>query len=157
MEPTGSVALSLLIVDDSVEDRGFLRHLIQSAGVRQPVMDFEDGESALAYLSPWLDPAHSAEVPLLMFLDLKLPGMNGHDVIRQVRRQPQLEAMEIVLLSGSLAYADMRLAAGLGANHYFEKFPSADLIRRWIEAAEKSRRARRARRAPMSGSQLPEG
>ena len=82
-----------------------------------------------------------------MFLDLKLPGINGHDVIRQVRRQPQLEAMEIVLLSGSLLYADMRLAASLGANHYFEKFPSTELIRRWIDAAVKSRLARRERQA----------
>jgi CheY-like chemotaxis protein len=87
-----------------------------------------------------------AEVPLLMFLDLKLPGINGHDVIRQVRRQPAFEAMEIVLLSGSLLYADMRLAASLGANHYFEKFPSADLIRRWIDTAVKSRLDRRERR-----------
>lgn len=147
MEPPGSLVLSLLIVDDSVEDRGFLRHIIKTAGWAEPIVEFEDGESALAYLNPWLDPGHAAEVPLLMFLDLKLPGMSGHDVIRQVRRLPQLEAMEIALLSGSLAYADLRLAASLGANHYFEKFPSADLIRRWVEAATKSRLARRERRA----------
>lgn len=147
MEPPGSLALSLLIVDDSVEDRGFLRHVIETAGRPEPIVEFEDGESAMAYLSAWLDPGHAAEAPLLMFLDLKLPRMNGHDVIRQVRRLPQLEAMEIALLSGSLAYADMRLAASLGANHYFEKFPSADLIRRWVEAAAKGRLAQRERRA----------
>ena len=118
---------------------------MKKAGVTEPVAEFEDGESVIAHLSPWLDPDHGAEVPLLMFLDLKLPGINGHDVIRQVRLQPQLEAMEIVLLSGSLLYADMRLAASLGANHYFEKFPSTELIRRWIDAAVKSRLTRRER------------
>ena len=137
----------LLIVDASFEDRDFLRHLIKSAGVHEPVMDFEDGEGVLAYLSRWLEPGAPPEVPLLMFLDLKLPRMNGHEVIRRVRAVPALEAMEIALLSGALTYADMRQAASLGANHYFEKFPSKDLIRRWIDAATNSRRALRERRA----------
>lgn len=134
-----------MIVDDSIDDRDYLRHLIERAGVQEPVVGFENGEKALEYLAPWADSDRS-DLPLLMFLDLKLPGMNGLEVARWVRRNPSLGGMEIALLSGSLLYADMRLAAGLGVNHYFEKFPSTATIRRCVDAAVRSRLAQRERR-----------
>lgn len=135
----------LVIVDDSIDDRDYLRHLIERAGVQEPVVGFETGEKAIEYFAPWVD-ADRMDVPLLMFLDLKLPGMNGLEVARWIRRHPALSTMEIALLSGSLLYADMRLAAGLGVNHYFEKFPSTNTIRRCVDAAARSRVALRERR-----------
>ncbi len=135
----------LVIVDDSIDDRDYLRHLIERAGVQEPVVGFETGEMVTEFLAPWVE-SDRTDLPVLMFLDLKLPGMNGHEVVRWIRRHPALGAMEIALLSGSLLYADMRIAAGLGVNHYFEKFPSTNAIRRCVDAAVRSRLVLRERR-----------
>lgn len=134
----------LLIVDDSIDDQEFMRHLVQRAGFTHPIVAYADGESVIAGLTPYL--SDTAEVPLFMFLDWKMPGMNGSDVIRWVRRHPRFAPLEIALLSGSLRYADMRLAAELGANHYFEKFPSTEVIRRCVQSASATRSSARARR-----------
>lgn len=134
----------LLIVDDSVDDQAFLSLLIQRAGLSQPILTFSDGAGVIDYLTPLL--ADSSDVPLLVFLDLRMPLMSGTEVLRWIRQHPRFSLMEIALLSGSLRYADMRLAAELGANHYFEKFPSTDVIQLWVNTAIRNRAEARERR-----------
>lgn len=150
VQPTTAPLPPVLIVDDSFDDQEFLRHLITRAGVVHPVVAYADGESAIAGLTPLLEAAD--DVPLLMFLDWKMPGMNGSDVIRWVRGHPRFAPLEIALLSGSLRYADMRMAAELGANQYFEKFPSTEVIKRCVHSAVSVRSARARRAVVPSGS-----
>lgn len=128
MSAPSSVLRTIVLVDDSADDRFFLRRLLTKAGIPNPVRCFEDGKSVVDHFDSSRE-ATERETPLIMFLDLNMPRMGGHDVLRYLRQRPDFKAMRIVVLSGSTLYADMRLAAELGADFYFEKFPSVETLR----------------------------
>jgi CheY-like chemotaxis protein len=77
-------------------------------------MDYLSGEGRYA---------NRAEYPLpaLVLLDLKMPGMDGFEVLRWIRQQPGIRGLRVVVLSGSDAMQDVNLAYQLGANSFLIK------------------------------------
>src|SRR5690348_17051091 len=79
----------LLIVDDSIDAARALGRLLQHHGHE---VDFaESGEAALAFLD--------ASVPDLVILDLMMPGIDGSEVLRQIRERPTTRAVPVVIFS----------------------------------------------------------
>ena len=69
-------------------------------------------------------------VPRAIFLDIKMPNLDGFDTLRWIRAQEHLAEMTVIILSGSGEARDMALARSLGANEYFVKYPApADFAR----------------------------
>lgn len=109
----------VLLVEDSDDDAFFFERAFEQAGVAAKLVRLGDGQSAVHYLerasanSPDLSRTH------LMFLDLKLPVLNGFEVLQWLRdRNIQLEVM---VLSGSDIETDVSLARRLGASDYLVK------------------------------------
>jgi CheY-like chemotaxis protein len=115
--------ITILQVDDDNNDIVLFRHACERAGVSFDVQSVEDGDRAISYLSGADQFANRQQYPLprLMLLDLKMPRLNGFDVLAWVRDHQQFSAMPVVVLSSSNHDADVKRAYDLGANSYLVK------------------------------------
>jgi CheY-like chemotaxis protein len=119
-----------LLVEDSVEDVSLLRRAFLKGKILNPLHVVRSGEEAIMYLGGFGPYSNRAEYPLpsLVLLDLKMPGMDGFEVLQWIRREPGIATLRVVVLTGSGATEDVNRAYKLGANSFlikpadFEKF-----------------------------------
>jgi CheY-like chemotaxis protein len=119
---------SILIVDDDPDAVSLTRHALAKADIRAPVDVIHDGALAIKHLKQKLLEGDHA-LPLLLFLDLKMPGTDGFQVLEWIRVQPRLRQLLTVVLSSSTHSRDVEKAYALGAKAYFGKYPVAADIR----------------------------
>lgn len=119
---TAKSLFSVLLVDDSDDDRLFVRRALRKNPGFEVVGEVCDGEAAIAYLSGQGEFNDRTKFPYpdLMLLDLKMPKKTGHEVLEWMRRHT-LEKLRVVVLSGSFLPEDVRRSRELGADAYFQK------------------------------------
>jgi CheY-like chemotaxis protein len=127
----------VLAVDDDVDDTDLLRLLLRKAGVPNPVEIYREGEEIIEALTKVAQSSLKAIKPLLCILDVKMPGMTGHEVLRWIRSQRALDAMPVVMLSSSGHPDDIKQAAQNGAQCYLTKYPQPAVLREVIDEAER--------------------
>jgi CheY-like chemotaxis protein len=114
---------AVLLVEDNPDDAFLMKAAWRNAGIRNRLFVVEDGEQALAYLNG--DGEYSDRekhpFPVAVFLDLKLPRIDGMDVLAAIRANAQLRHLHVDVLSASARTADVEKALGLGANSYLVK------------------------------------
>jgi len=113
---------AILLVEDNRDDADVALRAIRQAGVDAPVEVARDGLRALELLG--LEPASSDETPLrprVIFLDLKLPRVDGWEVLRRLREHPDTAALPVVVVSSSDEREDVRRSYALGANSFVVK------------------------------------
>lgn len=103
----------VLIVDDNVDELLITERIISRAGCG--VNTFTRAETALESLTK------GENLPALIFLDLKLPGMSGIDALRVIRGHAQLKNIPVVIFSNSTLESDRRDALNAGANEFLHK------------------------------------
>jgi len=113
----------VLLAEDDPNDVFFLRRAFKQAGSRCQIIDVSNGEEAISYLSA--EP-HEHPVPALLLLDLKMPLVNGFDVLLWLQTKPELHEMPTIILSSSCLDLDVKKARELGARDYRVKPPSPD-------------------------------
>ena len=113
----------ILLVEDSEDDLFLIRKAFERAQVPNPLYCVNSGREALDYLAGEGKFANRAEYPLpdLMLLDLKMPEIDGFDVLRWVKRQASLASLRVVVLTSSDAIRDVNQAYQLGANSFLVK------------------------------------
>lgn len=112
----------ILVVDDSEADVSILNRAMVKAGIESRVLSLRDGQEAVDYLSDergFDDRTHP--MPELMLLDLKMPKMDGFDVLMWLQKQPRLRRLPVMVLSSSRQDKDVDRAYDLGANCYVLK------------------------------------
>src|SRR5437016_12706095 len=94
---------AILVADDSSEDVLILKRALIKAGIDARLMVVQDGQEAVNYLSGDQGFADRQTYPLpqAMLLDLKMPKMDGFDVLRWVRKHPKLKHMPVTVLTSS--------------------------------------------------------
>src|SRR5260221_11490292 len=112
-----------LLVEDSETDAILIRRAFIKGNIINPLQVVTNGDRAIAYLKGEGPFANRAEYPLpeLVLLDLKLPGIDGFQVLRWIRQQPELKALRVVVLTSSDRIQDVNLAYQLGANSFLVK------------------------------------
>lgn len=111
----------ILIVDDEANIRELIAFNLKNEGYR--ILTAADGISALKTIKE--------EKPSLILLDLMLPGMNGYEVCKEVRREKELSTTPIIMLSAKDAEFDKVLGLELGADDYMTKpFSVRELVAR---------------------------
>jgi CheY-like chemotaxis protein len=124
----------ILIVDDDPDAVALTKHALAKAGIKTDIDVMPDGSRAIAYLKEKLAESESA-LPLLLFLDLKMPGTDGFQVLDWIRQQPRLRRLLTVVLSSSVSSRDIDKAYALGAKTYFGKYPVASDVRTVFQLA----------------------
>ncbi len=132
----------ILVADDDENDVFFLRRALERAGVGSRLFVAHDGQEAIEYLEGANPYSNRAQYPFpaLLLLDLKMPRMDGFDVLAWMHQRPECGELAVVVLSSSFQEDDIRKARQLGADDYqikpsdFQKL--VELIRnlhtRWL-------------------------
>ena len=128
--------MPVLYVEDERNDVYFMRHVWRVAGIAHPLITFPHAQAAMDYLSGKgaYNDREKYPLPCLILLDLNLPGLSGFDLLRWVRRQPWLQSMKVVVISGSNQERDVQLANSLGVADYIVKPPELDRLEKLIFA-----------------------
>src|SRR5690242_14029566 len=95
--------VAVLLAEDDENDVLLLRHAFRRAGLQYPILDVPNGEEAIHYLSgcvPYGDRDHYP-LPTLLLLDLKMPLLNGFDVLSWLKARPEYRDLPAVVLSSS--------------------------------------------------------
>ena len=108
----------ILLVEDNPVDLDLTLRAFAKRKLTNPVHVARDGAEALSWLPRW----ESGEPwPVLILLDLKLPKVDGLEVLRQLKTHPTLRAIPVVVLTTSSEDIDMQKAYELGTNSYIVK------------------------------------
>jgi CheY-like chemotaxis protein len=108
----------ILLVEDNPMDIDLTRRAFVRRKLANPIEVAKDGEAALAYLPRW---EAGAPLPIIILLDLKLPKVDGMEVLRQLKSHPQFHTIPVVVLTSSNEDRDIQTAYKLGANSYITK------------------------------------
>jgi two-component system response regulator len=113
----------ILLVEDNPDDELLTLRALKKTGVQNEVVVAHDGVEALDYL--FASGPHAgrdpAVVPRLILLDLKLPRVNGLEVLERLRSAERTRRLPVVILTSSKEQRDMLDGYGLGANSYVRK------------------------------------
>jgi CheY-like chemotaxis protein len=112
--------LRVLLVEDDPDHAELVRRGLEEYGSRLELTHVADGESALAYLQERA-PRGTPGRPHLILLDLRLPRMDGLELLREIKAAPALTDIPCVVLTTSQAEGDMVQAYRLHANSYLVK------------------------------------
>jgi len=113
---------TILLADDSEHDRLFIRRALDQSSLLTVVWEACDGEETIAYLEGRAAFADRNKYPLpdVLILDLKMPRVTGHDVLRWLQAQSSCKPI-IIVLSGSSLPEDIAQSLAHGANAYHKK------------------------------------
>ena len=107
--------VEILLVEDSDDDAELTIRAIKNNKIANRIELVRDGVEAIAYLES------ERPLPRLVLLDLKLPRMNGLDVLRKIRGNPKTRVLPVVILTSSREEPDIASAYDLGVNSYIVK------------------------------------
>jgi len=105
---------TILLVEDNPDDIELTVSTLKQHGVAADIAVAEDGVEALEYLS-------SHDVPDLLVVDLKLPRMNGLELLQRMRADPRTRLVPVVVLTSSIEEEDVARCYEAGANSYVRK------------------------------------
>ena len=118
--PMMSLTRPILLVEDNPMDIDFTLQSFEENKIANPVVICRDGEEALQFIEAHPTP-DDASLPLLVLLDLRLPKVDGIDVLRQARQHPVWKLIPFIVLTTSGESADISRAYELGVNSYIVK------------------------------------
>lgn len=112
-------AAEILLIEDSADDVAFFTHAFEKAGLTAGLRVVADGAEALEFIS--CTGCHAASRPKIIVLDLKLPKVNGLEVLRRLKSDPHTWSLPIVVFSSSQEERDLVACYKLGVNSYVVK------------------------------------
>jgi CheY-like chemotaxis protein len=116
-------SITILIADDDSEDRMMMADAFAESHLANPLRFVEDGEQLLDYLyqrGSYADPA-SAPRPGLILLDLNMPKKDGRKALQEIKSDPRLRRIPVVVLTTSKAELDVYRSYDLGVNSFITK------------------------------------
>ena len=125
----------ILIVDDNPNDANLLETSVQRLKLQNPMQVVSDGAETIAYIKGdgrYCDRVLYPE-PLLLFLDLKMPSVDGFDVLGWLKQHPQYATFPVVVMSGLGEVNQLSRAYHLGAKSYLTKPIDPEEIKATLE------------------------
>ena len=128
-------AMEILLVEDDPQDLRLTMRELQNANLANRIEVARDGEEALDFL--FCREAYSGRSlrhpPKLVLLDLKLPKVDGLEVLKQIKSRPETHAIPVVVMTSSREERDMVESYKLGVNSYIQKPVDFDQLRQTIK------------------------
>lgn len=114
---------TILLVEDNQDDEALTLRALKNHNLANEVVVARDGLQALDYLLRAAEgkAGETAVLPELVLLDIKLPGIDGLEVLRRLRQNPHTRRLPVVMLTSSVEETDRLASYDLGANSYVRK------------------------------------
>lgn len=115
-------ARTIVMVEDNEDDYEAMERCLKLANVRNPIQWCKNGKDALDYLrSEGAYAGAPFPAPALVLLDLNMPGLDGRKTLDQIKRDPNLRRIPVVVLTTSADEGDVEQCYELGAASYIQK------------------------------------
>ncbi|SFJ60654.1 response regulator [Planctomicrobium piriforme] len=121
----------ILLVEDNPDDVELASIAIKRGGIANELVVARDGVEALEYLLP--AGQQKLNLPQLVLLDLKLPKLNGMEVLQRLRTDPRTRRLPVVILTSSREEEDLIRGYDLGANSYVRKPVEFDQFQKAVQ------------------------
>lgn len=142
----GNKSIRILVAEDDLDDQMMLREALHENRLANDLRFVQDGEELMDYLNrtqKYSDPATSPR-PGMILLDLNMPKKDGREALREIKSNPNLRHIPVVVLTTSKAEEDIVRTYNLGVNSFITKpvtFDSLvtvtrDMSRYWLEIVE---------------------
>jgi two-component system response regulator len=112
---------TILLVEDSPADEALTLRALKKANIMSEVVVARDGAEALDYLFGAESGEGRRRLPELILLDLKLPKLDGHEVLKRIRADARTQLLPVVILTTSVEDEDRLEGYRVGANSYVRK------------------------------------
>lgn len=116
--------MTILMADDDEEDRELTRDALQDARLANQMRFAVDGQDLMDYLrhtGPYADPAADAPRPGIILLDLNMPKKDGREALAEIKSDPDLRRIPVVVLTTSNDEEDVLRTYDLGVNSFITK------------------------------------
>lgn len=132
-----SDAVDILIVEDNPDDAELTVRVLKEQNLANEIFIAEDGEEALDFIfcRRRFSGRNSCKPPKVIFLDLKLPKVNGLEVLKEIKMNEKTKKLPVVVVSSSREDPDIQTAYDLGANSYLVKPVQFDAFRQAMSNA----------------------
>ncbi|GAB4028068.1 response regulator [Spirosoma koreense] len=115
-------SVTILIADDDIDDRLFMDRALRQSGYSQVIQFVEDGEELMHYLRrEGRYNEHNAPWPDLLILDLNMPRKNGLQALSEIKEDPILRRLPVVVMTTSSDDEDVMKSYNLGVNSFVTK------------------------------------
>ena len=119
---TDQIIRTILLVEDSLADAEMAMDALREANLANPVVHVEDGVDCMDYLNcRGAFASRDCHAPAVVLLDIKMPRMNGLEVLTQMRADDRFKRIPVVILSSSREESDLAHSWDLGVNAYVIK------------------------------------
>ncbi len=105
----------ILVADDDEEDRDLIKDALKESRVINPLEFVKDGEELMTRLQ------RDGELPGLILLDLNMPKKDGREALREIKSDPRLRSIPVIILTTSKAEEDVYRTYNLGVNSFITK------------------------------------
>jgi two-component system response regulator len=129
------VEVEILLAEDNEKDIELTLHALRGENLGNPIRVVRDGEEALEFLADCENQVITGKgaMPKLILLDLKLPKIDGLQVLRQIKSNPVTQIIPVVVLTSSKEDEDMVSSYRLGVNSYLQKPVNFEQFRRMVK------------------------
>ena len=105
----------ILVVEDNADDSFLLTRQLARGHLEDCVTVIPNGQEALDFL------LQTTPSPLAVFLDLRLPGLSGIELLEKIRQEPHLQDLPVIVMSGSTHQGDVNRCRELGVSNFLAK------------------------------------
>ncbi len=112
----------ILVADDDAGHARLIEKNLTRAGLRNPIVRFDNGQAVLDFLfRRGSGPQRASEVPYLLLLDIRMPQIDGIEVLRQVKADPELRKMPVIMLTTTDDPREVERCHNIGCASYIVK------------------------------------
>jgi two-component system, chemotaxis family, response regulator Rcp1 len=122
----------VLVIEDTIQDRANVEDALESIGITN-VKTVIDGGHAIEFLSEKM--SGNQPIPDAVLLDLNLPLVSGHEVLRFCKKNPQFKSMKVIVLSRLSSENEIQVCYYMGATRYIHKTPDPSSLERELRSA----------------------
>jgi CheY-like chemotaxis protein len=113
--------IEIILVEDNMDDATLAMHSLREKQLTNKIVHLKNGDEALRYFFSDLNGEKRSDAPKVIFLDLKMPKVDGIEVLAKIKSDPETKSIPVVILTSSNEHPDIERCYELGANSYVVK------------------------------------